>query len=462
MKTFILIIMSCFLWLSAFSQPYGISNTTEDYYDTIRERWIETAVYYPSVIDDGTTETFPFIVFGHGFSINYSKYEYMCEHVVPQGYIMILPNTETGVLGVDHGDFGNDLGYLAGYFYQNSLDPGSMFHNNVEPYPAVMGHSMGGGAAHLASEAYTDNISTVISFAEAETDPSSEAAAANADLPVYVFYAENDAVSPPDENQIPLYNNSNSSCKTLINVLGGGHCFFAESDMACDMADGSATTITREEQHDITLDFLDMILDFELKGNQNALLTLKDSLELSPRIDFERDCPVNIVSIATLSDIEVDQYTPFASTGVPGSVGVTLEDTDTEMLDINWDSSNYNGDVPGTYTITGDLVLIENVLNPDNLTANIDIIVNELTGISDTKKNKVKMYPNPADESISIKGNKITCVQLYDVTGTMIKQKNTDITDQVLLHVSSLPEGLYLIRIITTVKAHTYKLQIRH
>ncbi|MGM0651122.1 MAG: T9SS type A sorting domain-containing protein, partial [Bacteroidota bacterium] len=274
--------------------------------------------------------------------------------------------------------------------------------------------------------------------------------------------AENDAVSPPDENQIPLYNNSNSSCKTLINVLGGGHCFFAESDMACDMADGSATTITREEQHEVTLDFLDMILDYELKGNQDALLTLKDSLELSPRIDFERNCPVNIISVASLDDIEVDQYTPFASTGVPDSAEVTLEDTDTEMLDINWDSINYNGDVPGTYTITGDLVLIENVLNPDNLTANIDIIVNELTGISDTKKNKVKMYPNPADESISIKGNKITCVQLYDVTGTMIKQKNTDITDQVLLHVSSLPEGLYLIRIITTVKAHTYKLQIRH
>ncbi len=462
MKKFALLILTNLLFLAAIAQPYGISNTTEDYYDTIRERWIETAVYYPSVIDDGTTENFPFIVFGHGFSINYSKYEYIWEHFVPQGYIMILPDTETGVFGVDHGDFGNDLGYLAGYFYQQSLDPGSMFHNNVDPYPAVMGHSMGGGAAHLASEAYTDNIGTVISFAEAETDPSSEAASSNADLPVYVFYAENDAVSPPDENQIPLYNNSNSSCKTLINVLGGGHCFFAESDMACDMADGSSTTITRDEQHDITLDFLDMILDYELKGNQNALLTLKDSLELSPRIDFQRDCPVNINSVAPLDDIEVDQYTPFNNTGIPGSVEVTLEDTDTETLDINWDSSNYDGDTPGTFPITGELVLINNVLNQDNLTANINIIVNELTGMYGSEKMNIELYPNPADNYIIINGNKITEVCLYDITGRKIKHINANTASQVTLNIAAIPNGLFVTKITDDLEQHIFKLQITH
>ncbi|HKK67206.1 MAG TPA: hypothetical protein VJ946_03310, partial [Bacteroidales bacterium] len=283
----------CFFILftsKVFAQLYDISNAEFDYYDENRDRFVNTFVYYPSVIDEYNTETFPFVVFGHGFSMSYASYSYLWEHLVPRGYIVVVPNTETGVIGVNHGDFGNDLGFLAGYFYENSLDPESLFYNQVEQYPAVIGHSMGGGATHLASESYTGDIQTAISFAAAETDPSAIDAVANANLPLYIFYGEYDAVSPPAENQIAIYNNSNSSCKTLINVLGGGHCFFADEDWVCDVADGSETTISREEQHDITLDFLNLILDYELQGNNQALVTLEDSLDNSVRISSTRDC----------------------------------------------------------------------------------------------------------------------------------------------------------------------------
>lgn len=282
---FTLLFIAIMLAIPSFAQ-YEISSAEFDYYDEDRTRWIETHVYYPSVIDDGTTETFPFLVIGHGFSINFSKYAYIWEHFVPQGYIVILPNTETGTIGVEHDEFGYDLGFLAGYFYEQSLDAESEFYNNVEPYPAVMGHSMGGGATHLAAESYTDDIGLAISFAAAETDPSAIDACENADIPVYIFYGEVDAVSPPDENQILMYNNSNSACKTMINILGGGHCFFALSDWICELADSSPTSISREEQHDVVLDFLDMILDYELKGNQVSECNLVDSLENSPRIDY--------------------------------------------------------------------------------------------------------------------------------------------------------------------------------
>jgi len=341
---------------------YSISSADFDYYDEDRTRWVETHVYYPSVIDDGTTETFPFLVIGHGFSINFSKYAYIWEHFVPQGYIVILPNTETGTIGVEHDEFGYDLGFLAGYFYQQSLDAGSDFYNNVEPYPAVMGHSMGGGATHLAAESYTDDIGIAISFAAAETDPSAIDACANADIPVYIMYGEVDAVSPPDENQILMYNNSNSACKTMINILGGGHCYFALSDFICDIADSSPTSISREEQHDVVLDFLDMILDYELKGNQESECNLMDSLENSTRIEHERACTMMEYSInASANPSAGGTITGAGDYEACSSISLTAN-TNSGYQFINWteDGSEISTNESINITVTENRTLVAN------------------------------------------------------------------------------------------------------
>jgi len=289
MKKCILLLVFATATLTGLSQPYQISNISLDFYDASRRRNVTTEIYYPGIIDQGTTEVFPFLVFGHGFLMNYDSYEYLWEKLVPEGYICIFPTTATSIF-VNHRNFGNDIGYLAKEFYYYSLNVGSPFYGNVQANPAVMGHSMGGGAAHLAAENYTSYIQTVISFAAAETNPSAIDAAGNADLPVYVLYGENDVVTPPVNNQIEIYNNSNSSCKTMINILGGGHCFFAEPQWACDFGDNSRTTITRDQQHDVIEDLVYLILEYELKGNSASLIAFEDSLLISPRILATRDC----------------------------------------------------------------------------------------------------------------------------------------------------------------------------
>ncbi len=142
---------------------------------------------------------------------------------------------------------------------------------------------------------------------------------------------------------------------------------------------------------------------------------------------------------------------------------VTLEDTDTEILDIYWDSSNYNGNIPDTYPITGNLVLIDNVLNQSNITAHINIIVNELTCLPNHTEDDIVLFPNPANNHIRIKDNKITDIELYDITGKMIKHTNVaDVNNQAKLDISSFPEGLYIIKITNRSEQHTFKLQVRH
>ncbi len=121
-----------------------------------------------------------------------------------------------------------------------------------------MGHSMGGGAAFLAA-ANNPQITTLITFAPAETNPSAIVAAAQCDASAVVFAGSNDCVTPPGQNQTPMFDALPDGKKTFISINGGGHCFFAEYNFYCAFGENTCSpspTITREEQHQITLSLL--------------------------------------------------------------------------------------------------------------------------------------------------------------------------------------------------------------
>jgi hypothetical protein len=450
MKRFLLLTISVLIGFSLFAQ-FEISSLETEYYDEARSRWIETHVYYPSVIDDGTTETFPFIVVGHGFAMNQSHYSYLWNYFVPKGYILVMVNTETGTIfpPPDHGDFGNDIGFLAGYFYENSLDAASTFYNNVEPFPAIMGHSMGGGSTHLASANYTEDIGIVLSLAANETDPSAIEAAANADLPIYIFYGEFDEVSPPDENQIPIYDNSNSSCKTLINVLGGGHCYFADDGSLCDIADSSPYEIEREEQLDVTLDFLDMIFDYELRGNTAAYDNLVDSLSNSPRIEYLSNC------ISQTTEYTISASANPSAGGSVSGVGTYAENASCTLTAtpnsgyefINWteSGSEVSTNASYTFTVTGDRTLV----------ANFD----DLVGMDAKSITSVSIYPNPAQDLITIEANEITDIQIIDLTGKTLINESVN-SNQININVSNLASGFYQVIVNSKAGKTTEKIQI--
>ncbi|MEI6900256.1 MAG: T9SS type A sorting domain-containing protein [Bacteroidota bacterium] len=291
-----LLLFLLFFFGSLAAQPFQTGHRTMTFTDPARNnRQIPSEIYYPSTSTGNNTPiangAFPVIVFGHGFVMPYSAYVYFKDGMVPEGYFVVFPTTEGGILP-NHADYGADLAFLVASMQAEGNNPASPFYLHVDTTSAVMGHSMGGGASFLACK--NNTLPTVmVTLAAAETNPSAIAAAPFITIPNLVFAADQDCVTPPSTNQIPMYDSLASDCKVFINIKGGGHCYFADYNFQCSLGEGSCQqnfTITRDQQHSTTLDFTKLYLDYYLKKNNNAWLIFNDSLNNSPRISFQKAC----------------------------------------------------------------------------------------------------------------------------------------------------------------------------
>lgn len=87
---------------------------------------------------------------------------------------------------------------------------------------------------------------------------------------------------------------------------------------------------------------------------------------------------IRITDVTNPSAIEVDFGTGETDLNLPEKVTVTLSDNTSVNVDVDWDTSPYNGNEHGSYTLTGSLKnLPANVVNPSNLKAEISVKVNE-------------------------------------------------------------------------------------
>lgn len=275
-----------------------IGHRQMDFVDASRSRTISCEIYYPgtSAGEDVAcaTGTFPIIVFGHGYSMGVDSYTNFSDFLVPDGYILVLPSTETG-LSPDHEEFGFDLKFINSEIKSEATTNSSFFlYNHFNGHIALSGHSMGCGASFSAAAGNT-NITTVFNFAAAETNPSAVAAAANISVPVIVVQGENDGVAPPASHQMLMYNALTNSCHYNINILGGGHCYFANSNITCSTAEfftSPQPTITREEQHDIQFSMLLPYLEWQLKGNLSMASVFEESIQNSSKVSSLFSCPM--------------------------------------------------------------------------------------------------------------------------------------------------------------------------
>lgn len=290
----------------AFSQS-TIGHTTLTFNDPTRSggfgsgggtgRQIQTEIYYPAISTGTSTPVangaYPVIVFGHGFAMNWDAYSTIWEHYVPRGYIMAFVRTEGGLFpSPSHGDFGLDLKLVA----QKMLDLqtiNGLFQNHIYPKVGLMGHSMGGGASFLAAENNT-NIQALIGLAPAETNPSAIAIAPNVLVPSIVFSGSSDGVTPPAQHHIPMYNGLTSTCKSFVNIIGGAHCYFANTNFNCDFGESTTSTsinISRTEQQNTTYTILDPWLDYNLKDICAAYEATQLYLASTPGTTTQTTCP---------------------------------------------------------------------------------------------------------------------------------------------------------------------------
>lgn len=284
------------LWAPAWAgaQPFPVGHRLVTYTDAARgNRSVQTDVYYPAdTAGENTTAalgSFPVVVFGHGFLMPTSAYTFLWNGIVPAGYVLCLPRTESSI-SPSHDAFGRDLAFLVGQLRSEGATSASPFFGRIAATAAVMGHSMGGGASFLAAAEGT-NITALANLAAAETNPSAVQAAAGLSIPALVFAGSSDCVTPPAQHQIPMYEALGSGCKTLITVTGASHCQFAESNFTCSLGEaGCAAGISRTQQHDTVLQLLAPWLASFLKSDAPAFAVFQQRIHDGAGISSRQDC----------------------------------------------------------------------------------------------------------------------------------------------------------------------------
>lgn len=394
MKT-LLLFLSIFAVLAIKSQ-HQVGHYTKTFQDPERgNRAIETEIYYPATVAGDNTPVaagdYPVIVFGHGFVMAWSAYENLWEEFVPRGYIMVFPRTEGSIFGTDHQKFGWDLEYLVTQMQIEGQNSSSPIYNAVDANTALMGHSMGGGAAFLAADSLcvngNSNLKTLIGLAPAESSSngvSSINSALSITVPSVVLSGAQDGVTPAVDHHIPMYDNLASDCKTFINVLGGAHCYFANSNTACDFGEGTSSSgisITRTEQHEVTFDFLNLWLDYTLKSDCDDFSVFQDSLNASNRVTFNQTCNYQTLSVSSsVVDATCNGATGSATLQITGGSATFTEDwgsvTNTSLAA---GVHNYNVTDAKGCSVSGSVTIAE----PSAITVSETLVSPSCSGLSD-------------------------------------------------------------------------------
>jgi dienelactone hydrolase len=406
-------------------------------------RQIECAVYYPAT-SAGTNATvasgqFPIIVFGHGFAMEWSAYQNIWQHLVPQGYIMIFPKTEGGLFPApSHNDFGLDLALVSEKLLAENVNTLSPFYQKINGNIAIMGHSMGGGATILAAQNNT-NIKTIIGLAPAETNPSAIAAAENVTVPALILSGSSDGVTPPGEHHIPIYEALDSECKSFVSLTGGAHCYFANTNVFCDFGEGSASTgitLSRIEQQAQMNSLITPWLNYYLK---DACLSYTNFMAAtaSTNLVLTQNCTNNPLMVTvTVTDATNNQSNGSAVVTVSGNQGAytLLWSTNTSEL---------NNVAPGEYTLT-----YTDANCTDTLTVTIGNS-NVSTNLFESDLNVFFVYPNPASTYITLSSEilGLSNVTILDAVGRIVyEESGIDLTNYTI-QTADFGTGTYVIRV---------------
>lgn len=438
-----LLILFCLSSTALLSQ-FAIGHSTITFNDPLRTggygsgggsgRQIQTEVYYPATVSGENTAvatgSFPVIVFGHGFAMSWDAYANMWEHLVPQGYIVVFPRTEGSLIPApSHEDFALDLNVVDTRMQLLNTDLSSAFYGKVTDRSAIMGHSMGGGATFLAG-AMNTSVRTIIGFAPAETNPSAITAAGSVSVPALIFSGSSDGVTPPDQHHEPIYTALGSSCKSFVSLLGGAHCYFANSNFNCDFGESTSSTgisITRATQQQLTFSFLDLWLAYYLKADCPQLAVFIDLLDDNPSaVAGQTSCVANPVPVITNnSNVLSSSESGVAYQWYIGGVPVSGETAITCPVSAS-----------GSYTVE--------VWYPDGCTQ-VSAPYEATLSLIEAGKTAVTIHPNPANDVLYITGvlGEEQYYHLYNIAGRQLAtgEIGTEIS------IASLSSGTYFIQL---------------
>ncbi|MFW5725758.1 MAG: T9SS type A sorting domain-containing protein [Bacteroidota bacterium] len=103
-------------------------------------------------------------------------------------------------------------------------------------------------------------------------------------------------------------------------------------------------------------------------------------------------------------------------------------------------------------TLEEDIVIYFGEISVGSAPTSIDDVAGGHTGT-------FTLFPNPANESVSVSAEAGSVVGLYDITGSMIQQE-VNVQDRVTFDVSGLAKGIYLVRVVNKGVTVSQKLMV--
>lgn len=145
---------------------------------------------------------------------------------------------------------------------------------------------------------------------------------------------------------------------------------------------------------------------FNVKGNTALIAKFEKSSEAD----------VKIKDVQKLDDLTVVKGTTLDALNLPNKVSITLENNETEEVDVTWNKDAYKANECGTYVLEGTLTLPEGVVNPDGLKVVVKVTVENkkytVAVDSDQNMGTVKMnkedgiYEEGSNVTVTAKANK--------------------------------------------------------
>lgn len=316
MKKVLLLIIAVILFVPVFSQTFQTGTITVTFNDATRTggfgsgggpgRQIQTEIYYPATIAGSNvavaTGSFPVVVIGHGFVMDWNSYDNIYSELSKRGYIVALPRTEGGI-SPSHSDFGLDLALVGNKVMllntTNTLAP--IFVGKVIQKLALAGHSMGGGSSFLAAK-NNPSLTCLFNFAAAQTNPTSSQAAKQVTVPTLIIGGQADCVAPATNNQNKMWDSTASTKKFEIIIKNLTHCDFGNgTNFNCLFGQNTsncANTVSSVTALKLYMNFVNPFLDFNLKGICSEGPRFMDSLNLS-QVIFSKQQLGNLACLPT-------------------------------------------------------------------------------------------------------------------------------------------------------------------
>ncbi|HTA60921.1 MAG TPA: T9SS type A sorting domain-containing protein [Bacteroidia bacterium] len=278
-------------------------------------------------------------------------------------------------------------------------------------------------------------------------------------------------------NLVPYLNTVVTIRFTVAGCNQGGHFGYAYVDLKCGSSfpnqifvspacAGSNATLIAPPQADGTYAWAGP--GIVSGANKDTVIvnqpgTYSVTLTNQQGCSYEIDSTINFFPTPTAINVTASSPTTCAGTPVTlnatstGSAG-TLAYTWSPLTNLsNIQDSSATAAVNSTtqYTVTG--TSVHGCTNSDT----ISVIVPNCTGasvaIANTPQATLHIYPNPANNKITIDTKNIDEVKLFDVLGKQITSTKENEID-----VSNLPNGIYFIQVKTNTTISTKKIMVQH